>query len=103
MESTCSFYFVSIPFRRHETLATMLDKGKHFISSRSFEYTNMYMPYVFYIAYCKPRMADDWQHICEEFVLSVKENMPSLLKKQKVHLILHHGGFYARFWSLFRF
>ena len=35
MESSCPFYFVSIPFRRHETLATMFDKGN--------EYTNMYM------------------------------------------------------------
>ena len=37
-------FLLSIPFRRHGTLATMFDKSKHFIFSRSFEYTNMYMP-----------------------------------------------------------
>ena len=36
-----------------------------------------------------PTQVDDFQRIREEFVLSVKDNMPSMLIKQKVHLLLH--------------
>eukprot|EP00731_Ephydatia_muelleri_P004715 Em0002g891a len=44
------------------------------------------------IAYCchfKLSDAEEWQQLCEEFVKNVKDYMPALLKKQKVHTILH--------------
>ncbi|KAL5488742.1 hypothetical protein EMCRGX_G017729 [Ephydatia muelleri] len=47
---------------------------------------------VFRIAYCchfKLSDAEEWQQLCEEFVKNVKDYMPALLKKQKVHTILH--------------
>ena len=33
--------------------------------------------------------ADTWQQICVGFVQTVKDFMPSLLRKQKVHYFLH--------------
>ena len=44
---------------------------------------------VLYVFFFTPTQVDDCQRICEEFVLSVKENMLGMLKKQKVHLLLH--------------
>lgn len=56
-------------------------------------YTNStFFLQVFRIAYCqKLRLSTitETQHICNEFVQTVKENAPELLKKVKVHLILH--------------
>ncbi|KAL5509203.1 hypothetical protein EMCRGX_G004533 [Ephydatia muelleri] len=47
---------------------------------------------VFRIAYCdffKPALLDEWKSVCQAFVSAVKQHMPSLLEKQKTHLILH--------------
>ncbi|KAL5503005.1 hypothetical protein EMCRGX_G009879 [Ephydatia muelleri] len=47
---------------------------------------------VFRIAYCdffKPVLLDEWKSVCQAFVSAVKQHMPSLLEKQKTHLILH--------------
>eukprot|EP00731_Ephydatia_muelleri_P028790 Em0020g434a len=47
---------------------------------------------VFRIAYCdffKPVLLDEWKSVCQAFVSTVKQHMPSLLEKQKTHLILH--------------
>eukprot|EP00731_Ephydatia_muelleri_P004554 Em0002g730a len=46
----------------------------------------------FRITYCnffKPLMLDEWKSVCQAFVSAVKQHMPSLLEKQKTHLILH--------------
>eukprot|EP00731_Ephydatia_muelleri_P011829 Em0006g723a len=47
---------------------------------------------VFRIAYCdffKPVLLDEWISVCQAFMSAVKQHMPSLLEKQKTHLILH--------------
>eukprot|EP00731_Ephydatia_muelleri_P001939 Em0001g1939a len=44
---------------------------------------------VFRIAYFSPHLYHEWKSICENFVISVKQTMPELLNKPKVHLILH--------------
>eukprot|EP00731_Ephydatia_muelleri_P033470 Em0030g27a len=47
---------------------------------------------VFKIAYCdffKPILLDEWKRVCQGFVSAAKQHMPSLLEKQKTHLILH--------------
>ena len=47
---------------------------------------------VFKITYCDfydPSKASGWKGICEAFVNAVSQHKPSMLKKQKVHLILH--------------
>lgn len=47
---------------------------------------------VFKIAYCdffKPVLLDEWKRVFQAFVSTVKQHMPSLLEKQKTHLILH--------------
>lgn len=47
---------------------------------------------VFKIAYCQPFHCNnlvEYQQICQDFVDTVKLNSPELLKKLKVHLILH--------------
>lgn len=36
-----------------------------------------------------PSMANEWKDICKKFLQEVKENRPEMLKKQKVHLLLH--------------
>eukprot|EP00731_Ephydatia_muelleri_P000135 Em0001g135a len=46
----------------------------------------------FKIAYCdffKPILLDEWKRVCQGFVSAAKQHMPSLLEKQKMHLILH--------------
>eukprot|EP00731_Ephydatia_muelleri_P013525 Em0007g835a len=47
---------------------------------------------VFHIAYCEYfslSIRDEWQELCQEFVSNVKQYMPAMLQKQKIHLILH--------------
>eukprot|EP00731_Ephydatia_muelleri_P006593 Em0003g841a len=47
---------------------------------------------VFQIAYSKffaPSLSDEWRCLCQTFVNTVKQHMPHLLQKQKVHLMLH--------------
>ena len=47
---------------------------------------------MFQIAYCDyyaPSKAAEWKDICKDFVDNVHEYRPDMLKKQKVHLILH--------------
>ncbi|KAL5488817.1 hypothetical protein EMCRGX_G017821 [Ephydatia muelleri] len=44
------------------------------------------------IAYSKffaPSLSDEWRCLCQTFVNTVKQHMPHLLQKQKVHLMLH--------------
>ena len=51
-----------------------------------------YNSLVFNIAYCQPfhyNKQEEFQQICQDFVNTVKENSPELLKKLKIHLILH--------------
>ena len=47
---------------------------------------------MFRIAYCDyyaPSKAIEWKEICKCFVNNVGEHRPEMLKKQKVHLLLH--------------
>ena len=47
---------------------------------------------VFRIAYCgtlRTSMLDAYQGTCDAFVQAIKEHNPSMLKKKKVHLVLH--------------
>ena len=47
---------------------------------------------VFQIAYCdifKASSADSCRNVCQAFVDSAKRHMPTLLDKQKTHLLLH--------------
>lgn len=47
---------------------------------------------MFKIAYVdcfSPSKESEWFAICKNFVDTVKENQPSMLMKQKIHLILH--------------
>lgn len=47
---------------------------------------------IFEIAYCRnydPSKITVWKNICQEFVNAVSEHRPAMLKKQKVHLMLH--------------
>ena len=47
---------------------------------------------VFRIAYCDyydPSLFSDWSGVCREFVEAVSRYQPDMLKKQKVHLMLH--------------
>ena len=47
---------------------------------------------VFKIAYCDyydPSLYSDWSGVCREFVEAVSQHQPDMLKKQKVHLLLH--------------
>ena len=47
---------------------------------------------VFKVAYCDyfdPSKAVECDHVCKSFVASVSEHQPDMLKKQKVHLLLH--------------
>lgn len=47
---------------------------------------------VFKITYCQPfryNSCREYQQVCENFVRAVKDNSPELLKKVKIHLILH--------------
>ena len=37
----------------------------------------------------RPVLLDEWKSVCQAFVSAVKQHMPSLLEKQKTHLILH--------------
>ena len=44
------------------------------------------------MAYCSPFSEDDLDgcnEVCQKFVTTVKEHQPEMLKKQKVHLLLH--------------
>ena len=46
---------------------------------------------VFKIAYCDyydPSLSE-WSGVCREFVEAVRQYQPEMLKKQKVHLLLH--------------
>ena len=47
---------------------------------------------VFKIAYCDyyhPSLFSEWSGVCREFVEAVSHYQPEMLKKQKVHLLLH--------------
>ncbi len=47
---------------------------------------------MFKIAYCDhyaPCKAFEWKDICKSFVRTVSEYRPEMLKKQKVHFMLH--------------
>ena len=47
---------------------------------------------MFKIAYCNyydPSMRDEWSSVCKEFVDTVSRCQPNMLKKQKVHMMLH--------------
>ena len=50
------------------------------------------MLYMFKIAYCEyydPSKFSEWNQMCKDFVVAVSENQPAMLKRQKVHLMLH--------------